>query len=119
MDHIVTLNSKNYILYYEYFLSQYRTYLELENKADETVKVYINCITEFLTLLKVDVNDIDYTHILDYRNELQDVHKLAPSTINKKIYAIKSFLSWLCDNDYIDVGKEQAHTYIHKILCKY
>jgi integrase/recombinase XerC len=39
--------------------------------------------------------------MIHYQSELQDKQKLASTTINKKLHAIKSFLAWLYDNDYI------------------
>lgn len=84
-----------------YFISQYTDYLKSEDKSDLTIKIYISCVSQFLEFLEVGVCDIDYLHIIHYQSELQDKQKLATSTINKKLHAIKSFLAFLSENEYI------------------
>jgi site-specific recombinase XerD len=102
MSNIIDFNKrKDRLLYAEYFISKYKVFLETEDKSPLTVKEYTNCATHFLAFLEVSIDDLDHLHMIHYQSELQDKQKLASTTINKKLHAIKSFLAWLCDNDYI------------------
>ena len=102
MSNIIDFNQrKDGGLYSEYFISKYKASLETEDKSPLTVKEYVNCVTHFLGFLEVRIDDIDHLHVIHYQSELQDKQKLASTTVNKKLHAIKSFLAWLCDNDYI------------------
>lgn len=85
----------------DYFVYKYKSFLESESKSPLTIKEYINCINNFLKFLEVNLDEIDQLHIIHYQSELQDEQKLASTTINKKMHAIKSFLAWLNDNNYI------------------
>jgi integrase/recombinase XerC len=102
MNNIIDFNKrKDGLLYAEYFISKYKVFLETEDKSPLTVKEYTNCATHFLAFLEVSIDDLDHLHMIHYQSELQDKQKLASTTINKKLHAVKSFLAWLCDNDYI------------------
>lgn len=89
-------------------ISEFENYLVDNEKAESTVKAYINSIINFSQwLVEQDINlnsdleKINYAKLLEYRHCLTS-QNLAPNTINRKINVLKTFFMAMVDLEIIE-----------------
>lgn len=82
-------------------LSAFIDYLEIEKGLSKnTVLAYRNDITEFIDFCgEEDINVITRLHISAFIMQLRD-DNIKPSSISRKMSALKSFYRWACANGY-------------------
>ena len=114
-----TLKTENGIIIklkkYPNIITKY--YYSLTEKTAQTKKVYINHIIEYFIYLKSRGEDINNAYIFRkikksdideyiaysrYSKRNGEIKENGVSIIRSKIYALKSFFSYLVDNEYID-----------------
>jgi site-specific recombinase XerD len=72
--------------------TNYIIYLKAMQKSENTIKSYISHINEMLVIVNKKENEITYSDLLNWQSSLSSN---APSTINLKISAIKSYFKYL------------------------
>ena len=72
--------------------TNYVIYLKAMQKSENTIKSYISHINEMLVIVNKKENEITYSDLLNWQSLLSSN---APSTINLKISAIKSYFKYL------------------------
>lgn len=101
-------------------IEEYELFLKTEKKlGDNTIESYILDLISFLKWYK---NDIKYTNkedILRYISFLRN--NLNERTVNRHISSLKSFYSYLLDNNYISINplEEVNSIKVKKVLPKY
>ncbi len=82
-------------------LSKFIDYIEIEKGLSKnTVLAYRNDISEFIDFCSVDdINVITRLHISAFIMQLRD-DNIVPSSISRKLSALKSFFKWACANGY-------------------
>lgn len=86
-------------------MEQYNDYLRSERKSEHTIASYNQALKKFFAYLSInyqlvmpqDADKIDRKVIKEYM-VYQDKQGLATSTRNQILFAIKSYLAWLCDD---------------------
>ncbi|BCD92644.1 tyrosine recombinase XerC (plasmid) [Francisella halioticida] len=101
---------------YKNLIEEYKKHLIYSNCTKSTVDTYIIATNKFIEFLEVPLNELDYIHIIHYKSELQDRLKQKAATINKKLQALKRFISYLYNNNYIksDMSKNIPFIKIQK-----
>jgi len=96
--------SKNYFD----LIEDYKNDLYCLNLSKSTITTYTQSISQFLNFLEDDLSSLDIVHIHHYKSELHDKQKLKAVTINKKLQALKSFISYLYKVTFIkdDISKK-------------
>lgn len=94
--------------------------LRQAHRSEETVKAYRISLSEFYTyvtvvrrlnVMKFLFSDCTYDFVLSYSQYMQENLKLANSTVNQRLAALKSYLKYVADGDiavmqiYISVQK--------------
>ena len=91
------------------------------NGSSHTVRTYRYALLEFRTYVesvtkisrkKFRYEDCTYDFILDYRNYLYDVKKQKERTVNTKLCAIKSYLSYVAAKD---ITVQQVEFAVHQV----
>lgn len=97
----------------ELFFSKTKDFLDTfllrqEQRSKDTVKAYRISLTEFyryvtgqkhVKVMNFRFSECTYELMLDYSQYLQEVKKLANSTVNQRLAAIKSYLKYVSDGD--------------------
>ena len=97
----------------ELFFSKTKDFLDTfllrqEQRSKDTVKAYRISLTEFYRYVTVQkhvkamnfrFSECTYELMLDYSQYLQEVKKLANSTVNQRLAAIKSYLKYVSDGE--------------------
>ena len=97
----------------ELFFSKTKDFLDTfllrqEQRSKDTIKAYRISLTEFyrfvtdqkcLRAMNFKFSDCTYELMLDYSQYLQETKKLANSTVNQRLAAIKSYLKYVSDGD--------------------
>lgn len=83
----------------------YRT-LEEKELTDNTIKGYVNTLTQLELYIYDNNYIIDKLTLIRYKRFLQS-KKYAVGTINQKITLINTFLKWLIKNGYINVSYDE------------
>lgn len=95
-------------------LSKYEQQLVKAHKSFTTIRSYLSSIKQFDNFINqtkcsaITANALTKTDIEKYLKHLKLERKNMPSTINIKLYAIRSFLDFLyqCDNTIVNVAKQ-------------
>ena len=110
----------------ELFFSKTNDFLNLyllrqEQKSKETIKAYRISLNEFFTyvteqrkknIMKFCFVDCSYDFVLAYSQYLQEEKKLANSTVNQRLAALKSYLKYVADGD---IGLIQVYMSMQKV----
>lgn len=110
----------------ELFFSRTRDYLDVflirqEQRSPETVKAYRISLSSFYTyvtdvkqikVMKFCFADCTYEFVLSYSQYLQETQKLANSTVNQRLAALKSYLKYVSDRD---IALMQVYMGIQKV----
>ena len=97
----------------ELFFSRTKDFLDTfllrqEQRSQDTIKAYRISLTEFyryvtdekhMKAMNFRFSECTYELVLDYSQYLQEVKKLANSTVNQRLAAIKSYLKYVSDGD--------------------
>ena len=83
-------------------LSDFIEYIEIEKGLSQnTVLAYRRDISSFIDFCEIeDINLITRLHISSYIMDLRE-QSICPSSISRKISALKSFFKWACANEYL------------------
>ena len=83
-------------------LSDFLEYIDVEKGlAQNTVNAYRRDISSFIDFVEIeDINLITRLHISSYIMDLRETG-IAPSSISRKISALKSFFKWASANEYL------------------
>ena len=86
-------------------LSEFLEYIDIEKGlSSNTIQAYRRDIGSFIDYCAVsDINLVTRLHISAFILELREKN-IAPSSISRKISAIKSFFKWACANEYSKVN---------------
>lgn len=91
-------------------LDHFKSYLKIRDKADRTVASYIADLKGFAGWFKEtknsDFNPSDMTslNLLEYKQYLLKVKRLAPRSVNRKLAAFRQFLKWAHENGFLPDG---------------
>lgn len=110
----------------ELFFSRTKDFLDVflkkqEQRSKETVKAYrisLSMFYEYVTIVKgirvmtFRFEDCTYEFVLSYSQYLQEDKKLANSTVNQRLAALKSYLKYVADGD---IGLMQIYMAIQKV----
>tara|TARA_R110002167_G_scaffold93474_7_gene250508 strand:+ start:19105 stop:20034 length:930 start_codon:yes stop_codon:yes gene_type:complete len=86
----------------EEMILAYKNYLITYGYAQNTIRDYEATAKLFLDFLQVDIKKLDGLHFTHFKSELLDKQKLKPSSVNKKLIALKNFSEWLYKHKYIN-----------------
>lgn len=83
-------------------LSDFLEYIYIEKGLSKnTVQAYRRDIASFIDFVELDdINLITRLHISSYIMDLRELG-IAPSSMSRKISALKSFFKWACANEYL------------------
>ncbi len=83
-------------------LSDFLEYIDIEKGLSKnTVQAYRRDIASFIDFVELDdINLITRLHISSYIMDLRELG-IAPSSMSRKISALKSFFKWACANEYL------------------
>ena len=83
-------------------LSDFLEYIDIEKGLSKnTVQAYRRDISSFIDFVELeDINLITRLHISSYIMDLRELG-IAPSSMSRKISALKSFFKWACANEYL------------------
>lgn len=83
-------------------LSDFIDYIEIEKGLSEnTIDAYRRDVSAFIDFCSVeDINLITRLHISSFIMDLRE-HGVVPSSISRKISALKSFFKWACANELV------------------
>ena len=83
-------------------LSDYIDYIDIEKGLSKnTIDAYRRDIFDFITFINdEDISVITRLHISSYIMDLRE-NGLSPSSISRKISALKSFFKWACANEIL------------------
>ena len=83
-------------------LSDYIDYIDIEKGLSKnTIDAYRRDIFDFMTFINdEDISVITRLHISSYIMDLRE-NGLSPSSISRKISALKSFFKWACANEIL------------------
>ena len=86
-------------------LSEFLEYIDIEKGlSSNTIQAYRRDIGSFIDYCAVsDINLVTRLHISAFILELREKN-IAPSSISRKISAIKSFFKWACANEHSKVN---------------
>ena len=86
-------------------LSDFIDYIEVEKGlADNTISAYRRDISGFIDFIPDEViENISRLHISSYIMHLRE-DGICPSSISRKISALKSFFKWACANEIISTN---------------
>lgn len=110
----------------ELFFSRSKDFLDVfllrqENRSEETVKAYRISLSEFfryvteqknIKVMNFRFSDCTYDFVLGYSQYLQEEKKLANSTVNQRLAAIKAYLKYVADGD---ISLMQVYMGIQKV----
>ena len=101
---------------YKDLLNEYKNHLIYSNSAKSTINTYMQIINQFIGFLEVPLDKLDYIHVIHYKSEIHDKQKQKATTINKKLQALKNFISYLYNKSYIktDISKNISFIKIQK-----
>ena len=91
------------------YLDRFRQKLATEGKSPVTVKDYLDDLSQFVkwymgTFCKenvsvFEINDVD---LLAYKSHLQNIQRCQPSTINRRVAALRTFFSFLLEEKILN-----------------
>jgi len=73
----------------------FKFYLLQKNASEHTIKGYEYDIQQFYNFVKLPIQKITKQHIMNFIMYLKEELKLTPTTINRKLNALKSFFRYL------------------------
>lgn len=99
--------------YTNLFFSKTKDFLDIflksqEQRSKDTIKAYRISLTSFykyvteekgLKVMQFCFADCTYEFVLSYSQYLQETQKLANSTVNQRLAALKSYLKYVSDGD--------------------
>lgn len=85
------------------YIEEYRNYIVVEkNFSSNTIVGYLTDLEQFFSHTRLsDISEITKSKIREYLSFLVE-QECVPATRNRKLAAIKSFCSYLCNEDYLD-----------------
>lgn len=108
------------------FFSKTKDYLDIflkrqEKRSDDTIKAYRISLSSFykyvteekqIKVMKFCFSDCTYDFVLSYSQYLQEKQKLANSTVNQRLAALKSYLKYVSDGD---ISLMQVYMAVQKV----
>ncbi len=89
-------------IFSDYF-ADFQQALEEKDRRPRTIVGYLNDLTHFVAWWEAQrgqspaLADITSHDARDYRNQLRDVDRLAPPTVNRRLASLRVFLQWAAD----------------------
>lgn len=108
------------------FFSKTKGFLDIflknqEQRSKDTIKAYRISLSSFykyvtevkrLRVMQFCFSDCTYEFVLSYSQYLQETQKLANSTVNQRLSALKSYLKYVSDGD---IGLMQVYMAVQKV----
>jgi site-specific recombinase XerD len=94
---------------WDVYVAMFREKLEREGKSAITVKGYLDDLSLFARWYlgtfgkeNVSVFDVKDVDLLAYKSHLQNIERFQPSTINRRVAALRAFFSYLFEEKVLD-----------------
>ncbi len=108
------------------FFSKTKDFLDIflksqEQRSQDTIKAYRISLSSFykyvtdvkgMKVMQFCFSDCTYEFVLSYSQYLQETQKLANSTVNQRLAALKSYLKYVSDGD---IGLMQIYMAVQKV----
>lgn len=98
--HVEKIDNKKYNL--KEIISLYKTDMEIQEYAKNTIKNRMYFLNNFINFVKKDIEDITIVDLKAYLNMKRKT--TIPSTINGFIASLKAFFTWAVEEGYIDIN---------------
>lgn len=82
-------------------LYEFKEYMIRESLSKNTIGDYLAISREFLQYTQIYVERLDPIHIIQYKEKISINDNLKASSVNKKLLAVKKFLTWLFESKRI------------------
>lgn len=92
------------------YFNDFQHSLEEKDRRPRTIIGYLNDLTHFVAWWEAQhgqpptLTDITSHDTRDYRNQLRDVDRLAPPTVNRRLASLRVFLQWAADAELIPIN---------------